>query len=329
MINSHFNNLTYRTKNRWRSIDTHFQNGAVSLILSLLGWNTANTSFMIVCILSPSRLLMMQDQKSLTRRWLSCSGWGKEHVSLVFSYKGGWFIRNGQWFAKVNILWLTVGYLNATINRKTRNPEPEIGTDRASQTRQNLQVDRYGSGFGPPRRCGLGFWRVLEAHRTVFTVRTQTAGGQPGPVANTISELLSMPISANMWSISTRSAKYLVSLHFKWRTWPGWGLNSTTLCGGGALGRACSSLFCSGRSASLDELSLPGSGYNAGSLTGIDRNVSVSHRKIRESTQVSSGDCLFDCLEVSLWSSVSPITNDNQASCHRTTLHAPDAPYEV
>jgi len=141
---------------------------------------------MIVCIQSPSRLLMMQDQKSLTRDWLSCSGWGKERVLLVFSDKGCRFIRKGQWCAKVNILRLTVGYLNATINRKTRNTEPEIGTDGSSQTRQNPRVDGYGSGFGPPRRSGSGFGTVLEPNPTVFPVGTRTAGGLPGPVANTI-----------------------------------------------------------------------------------------------------------------------------------------------
>jgi hypothetical protein len=108
-----------------------------------------------------------------------------ERVALVFSYKGGRFIRKGQRCAKVNILRLTVGYLNATINRKTRNTEPEIGTDGSSQTRQNPRVAGYGSGFGPPRRCGSGFWTVLAQNRTVFPVRTRTAGGLPGPVANT------------------------------------------------------------------------------------------------------------------------------------------------
>jgi len=152
---------------------------------------------------------MMQDQKSLTRRWLSCSGWGMEHVALVFSYKGGWFIRKGQWCAKVNILRLTVGYLNATINRKTQNTEPEIGTDGSSQTRQNPRVDGYGSGFGPPRRCGSGFWTVLEPNRNVFPVRTRTAGGLPGPVANTTqrgtsfstSQFVCRCLSSRFWGI--------------------------------------------------------------------------------------------------------------------------------
>jgi len=186
MIDLHFNNLTYRTKNQWCSVDTQFQNGAASVFLSVLRWNTANPSLMIVCIQSPSRILIMPDQKSLTWLWLSSSGWGKKPVSLVFSYKGGRFIQKCHWCAKVNILQLTVGYLNATINRRTRNKYPEIRTDRSSQTRQHPRVDTYGSGYGLPIRCWLGFWTVLEPNRTVFPAGTQTAGMLSGPVAITL-----------------------------------------------------------------------------------------------------------------------------------------------
>jgi hypothetical protein len=68
---------------------------------------------------------------------------------------------------------------------ETRNAEPEIGTDGSSQTRRNPRVDGYGSGFGPPRVCGSGFWPVLEPNRPGFAVQTQTAGALPGLVANT------------------------------------------------------------------------------------------------------------------------------------------------
>jgi len=148
------------------------------MLLSLLLWNTANNSFMIVCIQSPPRLLMMQDQKSLTHCWLSCSGWTRERFSFVFSYKGGWFIRNWQWRAKVNILRLAAGYLNATMNWKLRNTEPEIGTDGSSQTRHHLQINGYRSGIGRPWYCGSEFWRFLN--RTELFFRSE-----PGSVANT------------------------------------------------------------------------------------------------------------------------------------------------
>jgi len=144
------------------------------MLLSLLGWKMANASFMIVCIQSPPRLLMKQDKESWPRRWLSCSWWGLEHFSLVFRDKGGQFIRQGQWSAKVNILRLADGYPNATINRQIQCTEPQIGTDRSEQTRQIPWVEGYWSGFGTPGRCGSGFWKVLEPRRKMFPVRTGT-----------------------------------------------------------------------------------------------------------------------------------------------------------
>jgi hypothetical protein len=169
MINSHFNNLTYRTNNRWRSVDAHFQNGAASVFLSLWAWNTANAVFMILCIQSPSRLLMMQDKKSLMRHWLSCSGWGKERVSLVFSYKGGRFIRKDQWCAKVNILRLTVGYLNATIHRKTWSTEPEIGTNGSSQTWENPRGWLVRVRVWPAKMLRVGFLDGSETEPNSFS----------------------------------------------------------------------------------------------------------------------------------------------------------------
>ena len=127
----------------------------------------------------------MQDQKSLTCHWLSFSEWGRERFSHVFEYKGGQYIRKGQRYTNVNILRLAIAYLNATINRKTPKLEPAIGTDGSSQTWQNPQVDGYGSGFGPPRCSGSGFWTGLDLNWTVLAVQTWIAVGLPGPVANT------------------------------------------------------------------------------------------------------------------------------------------------
>jgi hypothetical protein len=101
----------------------------------------------------------------------------------VLIYKGGRFIRKGQCCANVYIFRLPVACLNATINRKTRNTEPEIGTNGFCQTPQNPWADAYGYGFGPPSRCGSGFWPVLELNRTVFPVRTRTSWGLLRPVA--------------------------------------------------------------------------------------------------------------------------------------------------
>ena len=174
-----------KTKNRWRSVDAHFQNRAGSVLLSLLHIKAAYTAFMNVWIQLPLRLPKEQDQKSLTGRWLSFSGWGRERLSLVFDYKGGQYIRKGQRSTNVNILRLAIGYLKATINRITWVPEPEIGTDGSSQTWQNPRVDGYGSGFGLPRCSGSGCWIGFKPNRTVLAVWARTAGGLPRPVANT------------------------------------------------------------------------------------------------------------------------------------------------
>jgi len=108
-----------------------------------------------------------------------------ERFLLDVDHQGGQYIRKGQQYTNVNILRFALGYLNATINRNTGIPEPEIGTDGSRQTGQNLRVDRYVSRFGQARCSGSGLWTGFEPNRTVVAVRTRTAGGLPGPVANT------------------------------------------------------------------------------------------------------------------------------------------------
>jgi len=76
---------------------------------------------------------------------------------------------------------------------ETRNAEPEIRTDGSSQTWRNPQVDGYRSRFGPPRVCGSSLWSVLEPNQPVIAVQTRTAGGLPGPVANTNEAPYEMP----------------------------------------------------------------------------------------------------------------------------------------
>ena len=120
-----------------------------------------------------------------TNRSHSTSWCSSEHVSACSDYKGTQWIEQRQWCTKVNILHKTVGCVNATINRKARKLEPEMGTNVSGQTRQNSRVDGKGSGFVPPRRSGSSFWMVLEPNRTFFPVQTRAAGGSPGPVANT------------------------------------------------------------------------------------------------------------------------------------------------
>jgi hypothetical protein len=54
--------------------------------------------------------------------------------------------------------------------------------------RLDPQVDGYGFRSGPARVSGSGFWPGLEPNRPVVAVQTRTAGGLPGPVANTINK---------------------------------------------------------------------------------------------------------------------------------------------
>jgi len=73
---------------------------------------------------------------------------------------------------------------------ETLNAEPEIGTDRSSQTRRNPQVDQSGTGFGLQRVSRSGFQTRLQPNRPVFAVQIRTASSLPGPVANTTSNAL-------------------------------------------------------------------------------------------------------------------------------------------
>jgi hypothetical protein len=94
----------------------------------------------------------------------------------------------GQRYTNVNILQFALGYLNATMNRNTWKPELAIGTYGSSRTQQNPRVDEYRRRFGPPRCSGSGYWMDLEQKQSLLAVRTRTAGGLTGPVANTSDE---------------------------------------------------------------------------------------------------------------------------------------------
>ena len=145
---------------------------------------------MDTCDQAPHILTNMQDHQLLTLHWRSFSGWGRERLSTCLLFKGRQYIRKWQCSTIVNILQLTVEYLNVTINRKIRDSELESGHDRSSQTQPNLLFDGYGAVIGSPRSSGWGFWTVLEPNWTVLPVQTQHDGGLPGPVANAACEKL-------------------------------------------------------------------------------------------------------------------------------------------
>ena len=161
------------------------QEAIAGISFAYLLMKAGNHSVMDTCDQAPLGLPKMQDHALLTLHWRSFSGWGRECLSICLLYKGCQYIRKWQCSTILNILQLTVGCLNAAIKRQTRNAEPEIGPNGSSQTLRNPWVDRYGARFGAARSCGSGFWTVLEPNRSVFPVQTLTAGGLPGPVANT------------------------------------------------------------------------------------------------------------------------------------------------
>jgi len=143
-----------------------------------------------------------------------------------------------------------------------------------------------------------------------------------------ISVCLALPILAYIWNISTLSAEIVVTHYLRWRTWPGRGPNSNAYCGGGAL-RGAFWFISSGRSVSRDASSWSGSRYSAGSLTSIGQNGSLSNQKIAGSTPVSRRHSSCHYPEIFLWSSVSPISNENHANRHLWTILASEAPREV
>jgi len=93
----------YMTKNLWRSVDAHDQNGAGRVSYSILPVKVANNSFMTAYNLSAVRLPRTNDQYSLTLHGRSFSRWGMNLVDMIFTNKGcqyfdyAWLQRNKLW----------------------------------------------------------------------------------------------------------------------------------------------------------------------------------------------------------------------------------------
>jgi len=77
------------TTNCWRSVDAHFQDGAGRVLLSVLPIMAAKNSFRSEYNLSEMWFPRTHDQKWLTLRWRSFSGWGREDIAVCFASKGG------------------------------------------------------------------------------------------------------------------------------------------------------------------------------------------------------------------------------------------------
>jgi len=112
--------------------------------------------------------------------------------------------------------YLTVGYLNANVNRKTWKREPEIRTDGSRQTQQNPQIDRYGYGFCLAKSSWSGFWIDLERNWTGFLVQTWTAGGLPGPIGNTVSQSWKQCFETLVYLVNDWSCAPVMVPHIDW-----------------------------------------------------------------------------------------------------------------
>jgi hypothetical protein len=141
---------------------------------------------------APLILPKMQDPISLTIGWRSVDArltlivrmWLGASVSVFCTSRQ---LIRWKWTVKSPCQYFTInsGISECEQKCETRPAEPEIGPNRACQTRQNPGVDRYGSGIGAPRVNWSCFWPGLERNRPVFAVQTRTTGGLPWAVANT------------------------------------------------------------------------------------------------------------------------------------------------
>jgi len=95
-INSLPKQLTYKTKNRWRSIDAHYQHRAVTVPDSLLPINTADTLIMDNSEQIASQTTYLHNQKSLTLCWRSFQACRCYHVTFSFAYQVGRYVSYGQ-----------------------------------------------------------------------------------------------------------------------------------------------------------------------------------------------------------------------------------------
>jgi len=87
MAKSLISSLTYKTKNRWRSVDAQFQNRVRSVSLSVLPTMEASTLCVNVCDQSPCRVTITQSQTLLMHRWPSFSEWGRVCVTVSSAYE--------------------------------------------------------------------------------------------------------------------------------------------------------------------------------------------------------------------------------------------------
>jgi len=128
-----------------------------------------------------------------------------------------------------------------------------------------------------------------------------------------------------MWNISTGSAKYLSSHHFKCQSWPEKGKKSSACCEGGAPRTQCSYVSGLERITSLEVSSSSGSEYSVWSLIRTGWNGSLCCRKIGQGTKVLSGHSQYNHPEMLSQQWLSPKSYEQHDSYQVRTSHAPKA----
>jgi hypothetical protein len=79
--------LSYKTKSHWRSVDPHFQDVAVTMLVSLSPLKAADTLVMDNHKQIAVQLTYLQDKKTLTLCWHSVSECGSYLVAVSFASK--------------------------------------------------------------------------------------------------------------------------------------------------------------------------------------------------------------------------------------------------
>jgi len=72
----------------WLPVDAHFYNGVILISNTVLPQTAATTLYMRYCHKVTHTFRKLEDQKSLTLSWHSLSGWGREHVTIIFAATG-------------------------------------------------------------------------------------------------------------------------------------------------------------------------------------------------------------------------------------------------
>ena len=88
---SRFDFQWWQAKNCWRSIVSHFHEGARSISRSVFPIQAANKLIITRNDHIASGIPNLQDQKSLMLRWSLCSWRGTDRVAICFPYKGSWY----------------------------------------------------------------------------------------------------------------------------------------------------------------------------------------------------------------------------------------------